>query len=129
MGKSRYYMNSMWTEAQGHNEFFPLTFARKEFCVSIVQENPTQRHKVPQCTRGHCSQRPGWSSAALSDALVGRSHRSKPGKAKLQEVINLSKEILGIPKDYRLGIVPGSDTGAVEMALWSLLGQRGVDVL
>jgi len=65
----------------------------------------------------------------LSDALVGRSHRSKPGKAKLQEVIELSREILGIPSDYRIGIVPGSDTGAIEMAMWSMLGARGVDVL
>jgi phosphoserine aminotransferase len=65
----------------------------------------------------------------LSDALVGRSHRSKPGKAKLQEVIELSREILGIPSDYRIGIVPGSDTGAIEMAMWSMLGERGVDVL
>jgi phosphoserine aminotransferase len=65
----------------------------------------------------------------LHDALVGRSHRSKRGKAKLEEVIELSREILGIPSDYRIGIVPGSDTGAIEMALWSMLGARGVDVL
>jgi phosphoserine aminotransferase len=66
---------------------------------------------------------------SLSDALVGRSHRSKPGKMKLQEVIELSRELLGIPEGYRIGIVPGSDTGAIEMALWSMLGERGVDVL
>jgi phosphoserine aminotransferase len=97
--------------------------------VSIVQEKPTQRPNTPHFSSGPCAKRPGWSPASLSDALVGRSHRSKPGKTKLQEVIDLSKEILGIPEGYRLGIVPGSDTGAVEMALWSLLGARGVDVL
>ncbi|WP_446745714.1 phosphoserine transaminase [Silvibacterium acidisoli] len=83
----------------------------------------------PDFSSGPCAKRPGWSLSALSDALVGRSHRSKPGKAKLQEVINLSREVLGIPEDYRIGIVPGSDTGAIEMALWSMLGARGVDVL
>jgi phosphoserine aminotransferase len=67
--------------------------------------------------------------SSLSDALVGRSHRSKRGKQKLQEVIELSREVLGIPAEYRIGIVPGSDTGAIEMALWSMLGARGVDVL
>lgn len=83
----------------------------------------------PHFSSGPCAKRPGWSLSALSDALVGRSHRSKPGKAKLQEVIELSREILGIPSDYRIGIVPGSDTGAIEMAMWSMLGERGVDVL
>lgn len=77
---------------------------------------------------GPCAKRPGWSPAALSDALTGRSHRSSPGKAKLKAVIEKSKSILGIPDDYRVGIVPASDTGAVEMALWSLLGPRGVDL-
>jgi phosphoserine aminotransferase len=83
----------------------------------------------PHFSSGPCAKRPGWSLSSLNDALVGRSHRSKPGKAKLQEVIELSREILGIPSDYRIGIVPGSDTGAIEMALWSMLGARGVDVL
>lgn len=78
---------------------------------------------------GPCAKRPGWSLAALEHALLGRSHRSKPGKAKLQEVIERSRAVLGMPTDYRLGIVAGSDTGAVEMALWSLLGSRPVDVL
>lgn len=82
----------------------------------------------PHFSSGPCAKRPGWSLSALSDALVGRSHRSKPGKAKLQEVIELSREILQIPADYRIGIVPASDTGAIEMALWSMLGARGVDV-
>ncbi|ADV80894.1 phosphoserine aminotransferase [Terriglobus saanensis SP1PR4] len=83
----------------------------------------------PHFSSGPCAKRPGWSLSSLSDALVGRSHRSKRGKEKLQEVIELSREILGIPSDYRIGIVPGSDTGAIEMALWSMLGARGVDVL
>ncbi len=83
----------------------------------------------PHFSSGPCAKRPGWTVATLADALVGRSHRSKPGKAKLLEAINLTREILGVPADYRIGIVPASDTGAVEMALWSLLGARGVDML
>src|SRR5499433_61381 len=90
---------------------------------------PNVRPRRPQFSSGPCAKRPGWSAAALADACVGRSHRSEAGRAKLAEVIALSKSILGVPADYRLGIVPGSDTGAVEMALWSLLGARGVDVL
>jgi phosphoserine aminotransferase len=86
----------------------------------------------PNCTHfssGPCAKRPGWSLDALSGALTGRSHRSKPGKTKLKQVIERSRSILGIPDDYKLGIVPASDTGAVELALWSLLGPRGVDML
>jgi phosphoserine aminotransferase len=90
---------------------------------------PATRPKNPQFSSGPCAKRPGWSLARLEAACVGRSHRSTEGKAKLAEVIERSREILGLPVDYRLGIVPGSDTGAVEMALWSLLGARGVDVL
>ncbi|MBY5535569.1 phosphoserine transaminase [Rhizobium leguminosarum] len=78
---------------------------------------------------GPCSKRPGWSLEALSDAALGRSHRAKVGKAKLKQAIDLTREILEVPADYRIGIVPASDTGAVEMALWSLLGERGVDML
>jgi phosphoserine aminotransferase len=78
---------------------------------------------------GPCSKRPGWSLDALSDAPLGRSHRAKVGKAKLKQAIDLTREILDVPADYRIGIVPASDTGAVEMALWSLLGERGVDML
>ncbi|MFS8123243.1 phosphoserine transaminase [Rhizobium sp. BR 250] len=78
---------------------------------------------------GPCSKRPGWSLDALSDAPLGRSHRAKVGKAKLKQAIDLTREILNVPADYRIGIVPASDTGAVEMALWSLLGERGVDML
>ena len=76
-----------------------------------------------------CAKRPGWSPRALEGALVGRSHRSKPGQARIAEVIERSKALLGIPDAYRVAVVPASDTGAVEMALWSLLGARGVDVL
>ena len=89
-------------------------------------------HRRPDCNQfssGPCAKRPGWSLAALEGAVIGRSHRSKPGKARLQEVIERSRRILGVPDDYRIGIVPGSDTGAVEMALWSLLGPRPVDLL
>jgi len=90
---------------------------------------PNLKPRIPNFSSGPCAKRPGWSPAVLAGALVGRSHRSKPGKAKLAEVISLSRSILGIPADYRVAIVPASDTGAVEMALWSLLGPRGVDML
>lgn len=90
---------------------------------------PTTQPRVPHFSSGPCAKRPGWSVSNLQNACVGRSHRSEDGKAKLAEVIERSKKILGVPADYRLGIVPASDTGAVEMALWSLLGQRPIDIL
>jgi len=90
---------------------------------------PEIRPANPRFSSGPCAKRPGWTLAALGDAALGRSHRAKDPKAKLAEVIDRSKAILGMPADWRLGIVPASDTGAVEMALWSLLGARGVDVL
>jgi phosphoserine aminotransferase len=90
---------------------------------------PNARPNNPNFSSGPCAKRPGWSLEALRAACVGRSHRSSEGRAKLAEVIERSRALLGLPADYRLGIVPGSDTGAVEMALWSLLGARGVDVL
>ena len=90
---------------------------------------PTTKPRVPHFSSGPCAKRPGWSVSNLQNACVGRSHRSEDGKAKLAEVIERSKKILGVPADYRLGIVPASDTGAVEMALWSLLGQRPIDIL
>jgi phosphoserine aminotransferase len=93
------------------------------------QLKPARRPINPDFSSGPCAKRPGWKPDALDGALVGRSHRSKPGKAKLSKVIDLTRSILSIPDDYRIGIVPGSDTGAVEMALWSMLGPRGVDVL
>jgi phosphoserine aminotransferase len=90
---------------------------------------PTARPCVPHFSSGPCAKRPGWTAQALSDAFLGRSHRSKPGKAKLKRAIDLTREVLQVPADYRIGIVPASDTGAVEMALWSLLGQRPVTML
>jgi phosphoserine aminotransferase len=90
---------------------------------------PQRRPDCNQFSSGPCAKRPGWSLAALGDAVIGRSHRSKLGKARLQEVIDRSRRVLGVPDDYRIGIVPASDTGAVEMALWSLLGPRPVDLV
>src|SRR2546426_831961 len=90
---------------------------------------PSERPRVAHFSSGPCAKRPGWALSALGDACIARSHRSKPGKAKLSEVIERSRTILGMPADYRLAIVPGSDTGAVEMALWSLLGARAATVL
>jgi len=90
---------------------------------------PTLKPHNPCFSSGPCAKHPGWSLEALQKAAVGRSHRAKIGKAKLAEVIERSRKLLGMPADYVLGIVPASDTGAVEMAMWSLLGQRGVDVL
>jgi phosphoserine aminotransferase len=90
---------------------------------------PDRRPANPNFSSGPCAKRPGWTPEVLASALLGRSHRSKPGRARLQAVIDQSRSILGIPKDYRIGIVAASDTGAVEMALWSLLGPRGVDCL
>ncbi|WP_135467829.1 phosphoserine transaminase [Crenalkalicoccus roseus] len=90
---------------------------------------PALRPANPQFSSGPCAKRPGWTAAALAGALTGRSHRAAEPKARLAEVIERSKAILGMPEGWRLGIVPASDTGAVEMALWSLLGARGVEVL
>ena len=90
---------------------------------------PNHRPSNPCFSSGPTAKFTGWSLDMLKDAVLGRSHRAKQGKAKLQAVIDESRRILGIPADYLVGIVPGSDTGAVEMAMWSLLGERGVDVL
>ncbi len=92
-------------------------------------QKPDIRPANPHFSSGPCAKRPGWTLEALSDASLGRSHRAKVGKAKLKDVIARTRAVLGIPADYKIGIVPASDTGAVEMALWSLLGQRGVDML
>jgi phosphoserine aminotransferase len=90
---------------------------------------PTRRPINPCFSSGPCAKRPGWTPGALANALVGRSHRSAIGLAQCVEIIERSRKLLAIPADYRVGIVPASDTGAVEMALWSLLGARGVDLL
>ncbi len=90
---------------------------------------PTTKPKNNCFSSGPCAKRPGWNLNALADAALGRSHRAKIGKNKLKEAIDRSKAILGIPADYRIGIVPASDTGAIEMAMWSMLGERGVDML
>jgi len=95
----------------------------------MTAAKPAQRPVVPHFSSGPCAKRPGWTPQALTDAFTGRSHRSKPGKAKLKRAIDLTREILRVPADYRIGIVPASDTGAVEMALWSLLGARGVTTI
>ncbi|MGB3272871.1 MAG: phosphoserine transaminase [Xanthobacteraceae bacterium] len=90
---------------------------------------PDKRPTVPHFSSGPCAKRPGWSPENLKDAPLGRSHRAKIGKAKLKAAIDLTREVLEVPADYRIGIVPASDTGAVEMALWSLLGARPVTMI
>src|ERR1700750_510385 len=90
---------------------------------------PAQRPTVPHFSSGPCAKRPGWAPQNLKDAALGRSHRAKLGKAKLKQAIELTRELLEVPASYLIGIVPASDTGAVEMALWSLLGARPVDML
>ncbi|MGB7259973.1 MAG: phosphoserine transaminase [Pseudolabrys sp.] len=95
----------------------------------MTNPKPGVRPSVPHFSSGPCAKRPGWSLQALTDAVLGRSHRSKIGKAKLKRAIDLTREVLEVPSDYRIGIVPASDTGAVELALWSLLGQRAVTML
>ena len=90
---------------------------------------PATRPENPNFSSGPCAKRPGWTLEGLSDAPLGRSHRAKVGKVKLKEAIDLTREVLEVPADYLIGIVPASDTGAVEMVLWSVLGARPVDML
>jgi len=90
---------------------------------------PAVRPVVPHFSSGPCAKRPGWNPQNLTDAVLGRSHRSKLGKARLKRAIDLTREVLQVPADYRIGIVPASDTGAIEMALWSLLGAAPVTML
>jgi phosphoserine aminotransferase len=95
----------------------------------MTPKTPSVRPAVPHFSSGPCAKRPGWNSQSLKDAILGRSHRSKLGKAKLKRAIDLTREVLQVPADYRIGIVPASDTGAIEMALWSLLGPQPVTML
>jgi phosphoserine aminotransferase len=95
----------------------------------MTAAKPASRPHVPHFSSGPCAKRPGWSPQNLGDAALGRSHRAKIGKAKLKLAIELTREVLGVPAGYKIGIVPASDTGAVEMALWSLLGARPVTTL
>jgi phosphoserine aminotransferase len=95
----------------------------------MTTTKPGVRPASPHFSSGPCAKRPGWSLQNLTDAVLGRSHRSKIGKAKLKRAIDLTRELLEVPADYRIGIVPASDTGAVELALWSLLGARPVTML
>ena len=90
---------------------------------------PAMRPARPEFSSGPCAKRPGWSPENLHTAVLGRSHRSKPGKARLAEAITRTREVLEVPDDFLIGIVPGSDTGAVEMAMWSMLGPRPVQLL
>ena len=95
----------------------------------MTAAKPAQRPTVPHFSSGPCAKRPGWNPQNLKDAALGRSHRAKIGKAKLKQAIELTREVLEVPADYKIGIVPASDTGAVEMALWSLLGARPVTTI
>lgn len=95
----------------------------------MTTAKPAVRPAVPHFSSGPCAKRPGWTPANLKDAVVGRSHRAKVGKARLKLAIDLTREVLEVPADYKIGIVPASDTGAVEMALWSLLGPRPVTMI
>ena len=95
----------------------------------MTAAKPAMRPEVPHFSSGPCAKRPGWSPQNLRDAALGRSHRAKIGKAKLKLAIDLTREVLEVPEGYRIGIVPASDTGAVEMALWSLLGARPVTTI
>ena len=90
---------------------------------------PAMRPARPHFSSGPCAKRPGWNPENLSSAILGRSHRSSPGKARLKAAIDQTRDVLKVPADYLIGITPGSDTGAVEMALWSLLGPRPVQIL
>src|SRR6202789_4481929 len=95
----------------------------------MTAAKPAVRPNVPHFSSGPCAKRPGWNPQYLKDAALGRSHRAKVGKAKLKLAIELTREVLEVPADYRIGIVPASETGAVEMALWSLLGARPVTTI
>ena len=97
--------------------------------MTTTPQKPALRPARPEFSSGPCAKRPGWTPQSLNDAVLGRSHRGKPGKAKLKLAIDRTREVLGVPADFLVGIVPGSDTGAVEMAMWSMLGPRPVQLL
>ena len=94
-----------------------------------VPVKPNTRPAYPNFSSGPCAKRPGWGPGVLSAALVGRSHRAKPARARINKLVTMTRDILGVPDDYLIAIVPASDTGAVEMILWSILGARGIDIL
>lgn len=100
-----------------------------DIAVNTTPHKPDLRPARPEFSSGPCAKRPGWTPQSLNDAVLGRSHRGKPGKAKLKLAIDRTREVLGVPADFLIGIVPGSDTGAVEMAMWSMLGPRPVQLL
>ena len=95
----------------------------------MIEKKPLSKPVCMNFSSGPCTKRPGWSVNSLDDALLGRSHRSKEGKIKLKSAIDKTIDILGIPEGYKVGIVAGSDTGAIEMAMWNLLGSRPVEIL
>ncbi len=97
--------------------------------MTTTPQKPEFRPARPEFSSGPCAKRPGWTPEKLNDAVLGRSHRGKPGKAKLKLAIDRTREVLGVPADFLVGIVPGSDTGAVEMAMWSMLGPKPVQLL
>jgi phosphoserine aminotransferase len=100
-----------------------------DIAVTTTPQKPALRPARPEFSSGPCAKRPGWTPQSLNDAVLGRSHRGKPGKAKLKLAIDRTREVLGVPADFLVGIVPGSDTGAVEMAMWSMLGPRPVQLM
>jgi len=104
------------------------TPARCFSALPVSEDEPAFKPECPNFSSGPCAKRPGWTPAALAGAATGRSHRSGLGKAKLKAAIEGTKSLLGIPEDYRVAIVPASDTGAIEMAMWSMLGERPVDM-
>ncbi len=106
-----------------------ITLAMQNPMNRAMPPRPATKPGNPNFSSGPCAKRPGWRASDLDSAILGRSHRSPIAKTRINAVVSLTREVLGIPQDYRIGIVPGSDTGAMEMALWNLLGSRGVDVL
>ncbi|ACL61703.1 phosphoserine transaminase [Methylobacterium nodulans] len=100
----------------------------KSGSLEAASRRPEVRPRVPCFSSGPCTKRPGWQVDALSRAVLGRSHRSPLGRSRLKEAIDLTRRVLRVPSGYRIGIVPGSDTGAVEMAMWTMLGPRAVEV-